>query len=99
MISIEIDLFWMTVENHLAYYIKRIYTVKKILQQEMLQLLQKRLFIAVLTSLMSAMGGNWLSNQLIKSENVATLSTLTAAASSVSGVIGTIKDKIVKLAD
>ena len=96
MISIEIDLFWMTVENHLAYYIKRIYTVKKILQQEMLQLLQKRLFIAVLTSLMSAMGGNWLSNQLIKSENVATLSTLTAAASSVSGVIGTIKDKIVK---
>ena len=62
----------------------------------MLQLLQKRLFIAVLTSLMSAMGGNWLSNQLIKSENVATLSTPTATTSSVSGVIGTIKDKIVK---
>jgi hypothetical protein len=50
----------------------------------------------VLTSLMSAMGGNWLSNQLIKSENVATLSTPTATTSSVSGVIGTIKDKIVK---
>jgi hypothetical protein len=45
---------------------------------------------------MSAMGGNWLSNQLLKSENVATLSTPTATASSVSGVIGSIKDKIVK---
>ena len=42
------------------------------------------------------MGGNWLSNQLIKSENVATLSTPTATTSSVAGVIGTIKDKIVK---
>ncbi|MBV9177830.1 MAG: hypothetical protein JO297_12410 [Nitrososphaeraceae archaeon] len=50
----------------------------------------------VLTSLMSAMGGNWLSNQLIKSENVATLSTPTGTTSSVSGIIGTIKDKIVK---